>query len=177
MSLLKAQFHHRGMTLISRIFGFVRDMMLSRILGAGAVARCLADCLSIYPIFSADYSQKERFQSAFVPLFNRKMAAKMARKMLNNLPTETLSVFVPILLGVHRIELVIMPAVIWVGDEFGQGARTNSICPFRSARITFPYFVLISSWRSLTGILNAIGRFAAGCFCARIVQSWMIGAM
>jgi putative peptidoglycan lipid II flippase len=73
VNLLKSTGIIGGMTLISRIFGFARDMMLSRILGAGAAGDAWQLAFQLPNIFRRLFAEGA-FSAAFVPLFNRKMA-------------------------------------------------------------------------------------------------------
>ncbi len=72
MNLLKSTGIIGGMTLISRIFGFVRDMMLSRLLGGSAVGDAWQIAFQLPNIFRRLFAEGA-FSAAFVPLFNRSM--------------------------------------------------------------------------------------------------------
>jgi putative peptidoglycan lipid II flippase len=99
MNLLKSTGIIGGMTLISRIFGFARDMMLSRILGASAVGDAWQLAFQLPNIFRRLFAEGA-FSAAFVPLFNRKAAedGEDGNTAAQRFANETLSVFVPILL-------------------------------------------------------------------------------
>ena len=74
MNLLKSTGTIAGLTLVSRMFGFVRDIMLARILGAGAAADAWQLAFQLPNIFRRLFAEGA-FSAAFVPLFNRKMEA------------------------------------------------------------------------------------------------------
>jgi putative peptidoglycan lipid II flippase len=175
MNLLKSTGIIGGMTLISRVFGFARDMMLSRILGAGVVGDAWQLAFQLPNIFRRLFAEGA-FSAAFVPLFNRKMANEDGHADAQHFAKETLSVFVPILLVFSAVMLIIMPWVIWLIDDFGQGGRTTPLS-ISLARITFPYLGLISIMTLFAAILNSIGRFAAAAFAPVLLNLWMIGAM
>ncbi len=177
MNLLKSTGIIGGMTLISRIFGFARDMMLSRLLGAGAVGDAWQLAFQLPNIFRRLFAEGA-FSAAFVPLFNRKAAqdgddSNVAALRFSN---EVLSVFIPILLIFSAFMIAVMPWVIWLIDDFGAGGRTNSTS-ISLARITFPYLGLISIMTLFAAILNSISKFAAAAFAPVLLNICMITAM
>ena len=177
MNLLKSTGIIGGMTLISRIFGFARDMMLSRLLGASAVGDAWQLAFQLPNIFRRLFAEGA-FSAAFVPLFNRKAAEdgednNVAAQRFSN---EVLSVFIPILLVFSAIMIAVMPWVIWLIDDFGAGGRTNSTS-ITLARITFPYLGLISIMTLFAAILNSMSKFAAAAFAPVLLNVCMIAAM
>ena len=84
MNLLKSTGIIGGMTLISRIFGFVRDMMLSRLLGGSAMGDAWQIAFQLPNIFRRLFAEGA-FSAAFVPLFNRHMAEDGARDHIDAL--------------------------------------------------------------------------------------------
>ncbi|MBK6707745.1 MAG: murein biosynthesis integral membrane protein MurJ [Sphingomonadales bacterium] len=177
MNLLKSTGIIGGMTLISRIFGFARDMMLSRLLGASAVGDAWQLAFQLPNIFRRLFAEGA-FSAAFVPLFNRKAAedGSSSNAAAQRFSNEVLSVFIPILLVFSAIMIAIMPWVIWLIDDFGAGGRTNATS-ISLARITFPYLGLISIMTLFAAILNSISKFAAAAFAPVLLNICMITAM
>ena len=101
MNLLKSTGIIGGMTLVSRIFGFARDMMVAATLGAGAIADAWQLAFTLPNIFRRLFAEGA-FSAAFVPLFNRKMAEEDGHSAAQTFSIEVLSVFVPILLVFTR---------------------------------------------------------------------------
>ena len=64
-----------GFTLVSRITGFVRDMLLAGFLGAGAVADAFFVAFKLPNLFRSLFAEGA-FTSAFVPLLSQKMVAE-----------------------------------------------------------------------------------------------------
>ena len=60
-----------GWTLISRIFGFIRDMMIAAYLGAGPVAEAFLVAFSLPNMFRRIFAEGA-FNTAFVPIFAKK---------------------------------------------------------------------------------------------------------
>ncbi|MBL0021534.1 MAG: murein biosynthesis integral membrane protein MurJ [Sphingomonadales bacterium] len=177
MNLLKSTGIIGGMTLISRIFGFARDMMLSRILGASAVGDAWQLAFQLPNIFRRLFAEGA-FSAAFVPLFNRKAAedGDEGNESAQRFANETLSVFLPILLLFSTLMIAVMPWAIWLIDDFGQGGRTNDTS-ITLARITFPYLGLISIMTLFAAILNSISKFAAAAFAPVLLNLCMIAAL
>lgn len=177
MNLLKSTGIIGGLTMVSRVFGFARDMMLARILGAGAVGDAWQLAFQIPNIFRRLFAEGA-FSAAFVPLFNRKMAADgdEGHQGAQNFAVETLSVFVPILLAFSAFMAIIMPWVIWLIDDFGQGGRTSDFS-ITLARMTFPYLGLISIATLFAAILNSISKFAAAAAAPILLNLCMIAAL
>ncbi len=175
MNLLKSTGIIGGMTLISRIFGFVRDMMLSRLLGGSAVGDAWQIAFQLPNIFRRLFAEGA-FSAAFVPLFNRRMAEDDSTGSSQRFANETLAVLLPALVVFSAVMMLAMPWVIWLIDDFGAGGRTNATS-ISLARITFPYLGLISVMTLFGAILNSISRFAAAAFAPTLMNLCMISAM
>lgn len=177
MNLLKSTGIIGGMTLISRIFGFVRDMMLSRLLGGSAMGDAWQIAFQLPNIFRRLFAEGA-FSAAFVPLFNRHLAedGKRDHASSQRFANETLSVFVPTLLVFSALMMALMPWIIWGIDDFGQGGRTTDTS-IALARICFPYLALVSVMTLFGAMLNSVSRFAAVAFAPVLMNLCMIAAM
>ncbi|HKC33734.1 MAG TPA: murein biosynthesis integral membrane protein MurJ, partial [Xanthobacteraceae bacterium] len=148
-----------GLTLVSRITGFARDIMLAAILGAGPVADAFFVALRLPNHFRAIFAEGA-FNAAFVPAYARIRStggAEPARLFADRIFTLLFAVEAVLLV----VALAFTPAVI------GLLAPGFSHDPGRFAlavdltRITFPYLLLVSLVTLYGGILNALHRFAA----------------
>ena len=175
MNLLKSTGIIGGMTLISRIFGFVRDMMLSRLLGGSAVGDAWQIAFQLPNIFRRLFAEGA-FSAAFVPLFNRSMEQENGQEASRRFANEALAVLLPALLVFSAVMMLAMPWVIWLIDDFGAGGRTNATS-ISLARITFPYLGLISVMTLFGAILNSLSQFAAAAFAPTLMNLCMISAM
>ena len=165
------------MTLISRLFGFARDMLISRLLGGTALGDAWQIAFQLPNIFRRLFAEGA-FSAAFVPLFNRKLAQNGdgGKAAAGQLANETLSVFIPILLIFSIIMMMVMPWAIWLIDDFGDGGRSTPTA-ITLARITFPYLAFVSIMTLFGAILNSISKFAAVAFAPVLMNLCMIGAM
>ncbi len=182
MSLLKSTGTIGGLTLVSRVAGFVRDMILARILGAGMAADAFLLAFQLPNIFRRLFAEGA-FSAAFVPMFSRRLHGQDGRESAESFSSDVLSVFLPLLIVFAALVELAMPGVIWLmargfGEVPGKFELTVSL-----ARITFPYIVLISLVSLLTGILNSLSKFAPGAafpillnlslIIALLVGDWM----
>ncbi len=160
------------MTLVSRLFGFVRDVLIARILGASATSDAWQLAFQMPNIFRRLFAEGA-FSAAFVPLFNHKMEEDGERSAAQQFIIEVLSVFVPVLLAFTALMMVIMPGAIWLFDDFGRGGRSSDFA-VTLARITFPYLALISVTTLFAGILNSLSRFTAAAAAPILLNICMI---
>lgn len=175
MNLLKSTGTIAGLTMVSRIFGFARDIILARVLGAGAAADAWQLAFQLPNIFRRLFAEGA-FSAAFVPLFNRKMEEDEQRTAAQNFAIDVLSVFVPVLLVFSAVLMLAMPGIIWLIDDFGEGGRTTDFT-ISLARITFPYLALISVTTLFAAILNSVSRFAAAAAAPIMLNICMISAL
>ena len=148
-----------GFTLLSRITGFARDIMLAAILGAGPVADAFFVALRLPNHFRAIFAEGA-FNAAFVPAYARireTSGAEPSKLFADRVFTLLLAVQLVLLVAA----LAFMPAIIGLlapgfNADPGRFALATDL-----TRITFPYLLLISLVTLYGGILNALGRFAS----------------
>jgi len=141
-------------TLISRVAGLVRDILLAKYLGDGPVAQAFVVAQSLPNMFRRFFAEGA-FNMAFVPMFAKKSEAgedaqSFARDAYWGMAA-LLVVFSIIAIFAMPV-LVLMMAAGFVGDDRFDLAVTLG-------RIAFPYILFISLTALLSGMLNAMGRF------------------
>jgi len=148
-----------GWTLISRVTGFARDIMLAAILGAGPIADAFFVALRLPNHFRAIFAEGA-FNAAFVPAY-----ARVRRQGGTGDAALFASRIFVLLLGAELLLLAI--ALAFTPTMIALLAPGFSSDPQRFAlaseltRITFPYLVLVSLVTLYGGILNTLGRFAS----------------
>src|SRR4029079_11349201 len=148
-----------GITLLSRVTGFLRDIMLAAVLGAGPVADAFFVALRLPNHFRATFAEGA-FNAAFIPAYARVRVASGpdAVRLFGDRVFTLLAASQVVLLAAA---LLFTPQVI---DLLAPGFSKD---PGRYAlavdltRITFPYLLLITLVTLYGGILNALQRFAA----------------
>ena len=164
MNLVRATATIGGLTLVSRILGFVRDMLMARFVGAGFASDAFLIAWRLPNLFRALFAEGA-FSAAFVPMFNR-MIGKGADKNGGDLSggitfaEEVLSVLVPFLFLFTGLMMVAAGPIVWaMTGGFPDGGPEKFALATEFTRITFPYLPLISLVAMLGGILNSINRF------------------
>lgn len=159
-------------TLISRIVGFMRDLMIAAFLGTSAMAEAYLIAFSLPNMFRRFFAEGA-FNTAFVPIFSKKLQAGedplgFARNAFAGLALVTMIVTV---IGTLAMPwLVLAMASGFVGDE-----RFDLAVVY--GRISFAYIFFISLTALLSGLLNAGGRFVAAAAAPVLMNLVLIAAM
>lgn len=164
-----------GFTLLSRITGFARDVMLAAVLGAGPVADAFFVALRLPNHFRAIFAEGA-FNAAFVPAYARireQDGAEKARLFGDRIFTMLFAVQVVLL----AIALIFMPQVVSLLAPGFNEDPTRYKLAVELTRITFPYLLLITLVTLYGGILNAIHRFAAAAAAPILLNLSIIMAL
>ena len=159
-------------TLLSRIVGFARDVMIANYLGSGPVAEAFLIAQSLPNMFRRFFAEGA-FNMAFVPMFAKKLeggddAEAFARDAYWGM-AGLLIVFT--LAGMAAMPwLVLAMASGFYGDERFDLAVVLG-------NIAFPYIFFISLTALLSGVLNAMGRFLATAFVPVLMNAFLLIAM
>ena len=142
-------------TLVSRVLGLARDIVMAALLGTGPVAQAFLIAFTLPNMFRRFFAEGA-FNLAFVPMFAKKLeggedAEGFARDALSGLGFVLL--LFTIAGQIAMPWLVLAMASGFAGDE----RFTLSV---EHGRIAFPYILLISLTALLSGVLNSLGRFA-----------------
>ncbi len=148
-----------GYTLLSRVTGFARDIMLAAILGAGPVADAFFVALRLPNHFRAIFAEGA-FNAAFVPAYahvHGRDGAPTAKLFADRIFTILFASQVVLLV----VALLFMPQAMSIlapgfSDDPSQRALAISL-----TRITFPYLLLITLVTLYGGMLNVMHRFAS----------------
>ncbi len=154
---LMAGFFTVGMwTLLSRVLGFVREIMIAGFLGAGPVAEAFFIAFSLPNLFRRFFAEGA-FNMAFVPMFSKKVEANDGAQRFAQDAFVGLGFIVTIL---TVIAVIVMPALVTLTAQGFRGSERFDLAVYYG-RIAFPYILFISLAALLSGVLNATGRFAA----------------
>ena len=143
-------------TFLSRLSGFVRDILMAAWLGTGPVAEAFLVALSLPNMFRRFFAEGA-LNTAFVPLFSKKLEGgddpqRFAQDAFSGLAF-VVAVF-------SAVAMIAMPGLVWLmAAGFAGDARFDLAVEY--GRITFPYILLISLASMVSGVLNANGRFTA----------------
>jgi putative peptidoglycan lipid II flippase len=148
-----------GLTLLSRLTGFARDIILAAVLGAGPVADAFFVALRLPNHFRAIFAEGA-FNAAFVPAYAR------IRATSGPVPAKLFADRIFTLLFASQVLLLVLallftPTVIsLLAPGFSQDPERFQLA-VALTRITFPYLLLVTLVTLYGGILNALQRFAA----------------
>ncbi|MGQ4272592.1 murein biosynthesis integral membrane protein MurJ [Terrihabitans sp. B22-R8] len=164
-----------GLTLLSRLFGFVRDVLMAAMLGAGPLADAFMVAFRLPNHFRAIFAEGA-FNSAFVPRYSA-VLTQDGKDAARSFAGAILSLVIVVQLILLALALVATPVLVRLlapgfTDDPAQFALTVDL-----TRITFPYLGLIAVVTLISGILNAHGRFAAAAAAPILLNIAMIGVL
>ncbi|MDB5718375.1 MAG: murein biosynthesis integral rane protein MurJ [Sphingomonas bacterium] len=178
MNLVRATATIGGLTLVSRILGFIRDMLMARFVGAGFASDAFLIAFRLPNLFRALFAEGA-FASAFVPMFNRTIGEN--RNDLHaglRFAEDVLSVLVPVLLLFTGAMMIAAGPIVWaMTGGFADGGPDKLALATQFTRITFPYLMLISLVSLLGGILNSLSRFWVNAAAPVLLNLCLIGGL
>ncbi|MBS0547471.1 MAG: murein biosynthesis integral membrane protein MurJ [Proteobacteria bacterium] len=162
-------------TLLSRIVGFVRDIVLSAVLGSGPIADAFIVAFKLPNLFRRLFAEGA-FSAAFVPLFAGELQGE-GRDAALVFARQAHACLLMVLVPFTALMIAAMPLVIWVMAPGFTGDKTIFDLAVTYGRITFPYLVFISLLSLYGGVLNSIDRFAEVAFTPVLLNITLIGAV
>src|SRR5690242_5305175 len=162
-------------TLLSRVVGFVRDIVLSAVLGSGAVADAFFVAFKL-PNFFRRLFAEGAFSAAFVPLFARELQGH-GRTAALVFARQAHACLLLILIPFAVLLILAMPAVISLLAPGLSDDRPTFDLAVEFGRITFPYLIFISLASLYGGVLNSIDRFAEVAVTPVLLNVALIGAV
>ncbi len=175
MIFLRGVFTVGGLTLCSRILGFLRDILMAAGLGAGLVADAFFVAFKLPNLFRRLFAEGA-FSAAFVPIFSRELEHHGRPAAVAFASQAMTALFWVSLIFVLIIE-AIMP---WVLRLLAPGFVDDPVkfaLTLDTARITFPYLAFIALVALLGGVLNSMHRFAAMAAAPILLNLCMIAAL
>jgi len=165
-----------GLTAVSRVFGFARDMLLARVLGAGLAADAWQLAFTLPNTFRRLFAEGA-FSVAFVPMYTRALHGDGGEEAADKFAGDVLSVFVWVLLGFSALAMLAMPGIVWLlASEYREVPGKFELSVMLS-QVTFPYLMLVSLVAMLSGLLNSRSKFAPGAFVPVLLNVVLIGGI
>lgn len=163
-----------SMTMVSRVLGLIRDVIVARVIGADGLADAFFVAFKI-PNFLRRLFAEGAFAQAFVPVlseYRHKGSEAAARELVDRVAGALGSVLVAVtvlaVVGAPLVATLFAPG--FIGDAVKFDAAIDLI------RITFPYLLFISLAGFAGGILNSFDRFAVPAFTPVWLNVCLIGA-
>lgn len=159
-------------TMLSRVLGFGRDILIALFLGAGPAADAFLVAFALPNMFRRFFAEGA-FNVAFVPMFSKRVergedAEGFARDAMTGLGA--------IVLGLVLLAQLFMPAfVLAMASGFAADDRLDMAVAM--GRVVFPYILFISLAALASGVLNALGKFWAAAAAPVLLNIVLIAAM
>ena len=159
MSLVKSVAVIGGLTLVSRILGFVRDILIAARLGAGLYADVFFVAFKL-PNFFRSLFAEGAFSSAFVPIFSGMLSAE-GKAPARIFADKVFTVLLLVLIAFTIIMELAMPLIMHgLAPGFAENKEKFDLA-VALTRVTMPYLLCMSLVSLFGGMLNSIGKFWA----------------
>ena len=162
------------MTFISRIFGYLRDMVIAIFLGASGATDAFFVAFRI-PNFLRRLFAEGAFSQAFVPVFSE-IKAQRTHADLKDLVEHVAGSLGLALVLITALGILIAPLIISLFAPGFIGDAPRYELAVEMLRVTFPYLLFISLTAMAGGILNAMGHFAVPAFTPVLLNFSLIAA-
>ena len=171
MNLLSSTYVFSFFTLISRVLGYLRDILIAVFLGASIFADAFFVAFRIPNTFRRLFAEGT-FNAAFIPSYS---SAKIENKKKGKeFADEVLSLLILILLFIVLIAEIFTPYLVYlIAPGFIENAEKFDLA-IELTRITFPFLLFVSLSSFFSGILNSNNRFAAAAAAPIILNIILI---
>jgi putative peptidoglycan lipid II flippase len=164
-----------GLTLASRALGFLREVLIARLLGTSPTAEAFFVAMRLPNLFRQLFAEGA-FNAAFVPMFARQLE-EGGMAAAKRFAEHVLSVLLMVLILVTMVAELTMP---WLIRVFAPGFHEfpeKFAAAVLFTQITFPYLLFMSLGALQGGILNAFGRFANAAAAPILLNVVLIAAL
>ena len=173
MNLIKSTATFSFFTIISRLLGYVRDILIAIFLGAGPLADAFFVAFRIPNTFRRLFSEGT-FNAAFVPSYSSLLNNKTeSQKFANN-------IFNLLIVGLFFLVLIIeifMPLFVFLIAPGFDGDYQKMELAITLTRVTFPFLMFISLASFFSAILNSHNKFAIASAAPIILNILLIGVL
>ncbi len=164
-----------GLTAASRVLGLVREMLQSRLIGAGVEQSAFTLAFAL-PNMARKLFGEGALTAAFVPVFKGEVArgeVESARRLARAVMT-----LVFLILGAVVVLSVLgLTAVLGLSSAECLALAPRTVLTLKLVRILLPYMVFICGAAFGMGVLNALGRFVEGAFMPAFLNLVWIAAL
>jgi putative peptidoglycan lipid II flippase len=176
MNLLRALATVSSMTLVSRVLGFVRDMLIARLFGAGLATDAFFVAFRIPNLLRRLFAEGA-FSQAFVPVLSE-YRTRRGDADTRLLVDRTSTLLALALLAVTAVGVAAAPLVVYVSAPGFAATPDKFGLTVAMLRVTFPYILFISLVSLAGGVLNTWSRFAIPALTPTLLNlSFIFGAL
>ena len=174
MNLIKSTGTFTFFTLISRVLGYIRDILIAIFLGTGPLADVFFVAFRIPNTFRRLFAEGT-FNAAFVPSYASELS--QGKDKADEFATNVFNLLIMILLFIVLIVEIFMPVFVFlIAPGFG-GDNSKMDIAINLTRITFPFLLFISLASFFSAILNSHNRFAVASAAPIILNLMLIGVL
>lgn len=161
-----------GATLLSRILGFARDLIIAKAFGAGPATDAFFAAFRL-PNMLRELLGEGALSAAFIPVFTESFAAR-GRESAWRLAWTVLTLLAVLLILVSVVGILLAPWLIRLLAPGFQGMPSTHDLAVSLTRIMFPYILFIGVAALFMAILNSQGHFAAPALSPAMLNVAMI---
>ncbi len=169
MKLYRAFFTVGGLTLLSRVLGFLRDILAAAVLGTGPVADAFYVAFRFPNLFRRLFGEGA-FNSAFVPLFAARYEGE-GPEAARAFASEAMSGLTFVLLILSAAAMLAMPWLMYLLAPGFSDTPEKFELAVRLTQITFPYLLCMSLVALMSGVLNTVGKFVESSSVSIVLNS------
>ncbi len=174
MNLIASTSTFSFFTLISRILGYVRDILIAIFLGTGLLADAFFVAFRLPNTFRRLFAEGT-FNAAFIPSYAGELA--QSKEKANHFATNVFNLLFIILLFLVLLAEIFMPQLIYlIAPGFYKDPKKLELA-VELSRITFPFLFFISLASFFAAILNSYNKFAAAAAAPIILNLILIGSL
>ena len=164
-----------SMTILSRVLGFARDVLIAAVLGTSSAADAFFVAFRVPSMFRRLFAEGA-FDAAFIPLFAKRLHAE-GEAAARIFAGQALAGLMVLLVAFTILGEIAMP---WLMLLLAPGFRSDPekfALAVTLARIALPYLPFMSLVALYTGVLNAYGRFAIAAFTPTLLNVVLIAVL
>jgi putative peptidoglycan lipid II flippase len=161
--------------MVSRVFGFMRDVMMANVVGTGLVAQAFVVAFRFPNLFRTLFAEGA-FNSAFVPLFAKRLEGE-GTESAKSFAEDVFAVLFTGLLAFTAFAILGMPIFIYlIASGFAADSEKFDLS-VSLTRIAFPYLLFMSLTALLSGVLNSLHRFTAAAVAPILLNLIMVSTL
>ena len=174
MNLIKSTSTFSFFTLISRILGYLRDVLIAMHLGSGPIADAFFVAFRIPNTFRRLFSEGT-FNAAFIPSYSSEL--NKGKIKANKFSNEIFNLLLLSLLFIVIVIEVLMPGFVYIiAPGFNENSEKLDLTIYLT-RLTFPFLLFVSLASFFSAILNSHNKFAAAAAAPIILNIFLISIL
>lgn len=180
MRLLRSTAVIASLTLVSRVMGLVRDVLIARYLGAGVVSDAFFTAFKLPNVFRRMFAEGA-FNAAFVPLYAKRIEKDGDASADQFASEAAAALFATVALIVILFQITMPWSLNIIGFGLDRAVNEDGISPYYLAvffaLITMPYLLFMSMTALFSGVLNTRHKFALAAGVPILLNAFMITAL